>query len=316
MSTTTLSPTPVQRFCDNSGAPLAFGQIFTYAAGSSTPLASYVDSTGITPNTNPIVLNARGECNLWLPPNVAYKFILGYSTDSNPPSNPIWTVDQIVNAQLITLYAGVDTGIVNAYVLNFIANFTTLTNGIILYWTPANTNTGPSTLNVNGQGVAAIVNQDGSALGPGQIVQNGVTAVFYFNGQWLLTSSTGSIPKSGTIVLTVTGGANAPLSCKYSVNGSDVSINLPYCAFTSTSVQFGLSGLPVFLQPATQKVVPIALTQDNGAVITSAAAWPTGVIITFLNAGSVNGWTASGIKGIGVLNGITQIGATLSYSLL
>src|SRR5271169_231216 len=123
--TTVLVPTPVQRFCDNNGNALFNGQLFTYAAGTTTPAATYTDSTGATPNANPIVLNSRGECNCWIPPNTSYKFVLQDSF-----GNTIWTVDQITNAQLITLYGGVDTGAVNAYVLNFAAPYSSLANGI------------------------------------------------------------------------------------------------------------------------------------------------------------------------------------------
>lgn len=88
--TTQLSPLAVQRFEDNSGSPLAGGLLYTYAAGTSTPQATYTDSTGGTPNANPIVLNARGEANIWLTSGQAYKFAL---QDSG--GNPIWTIDNV-----------------------------------------------------------------------------------------------------------------------------------------------------------------------------------------------------------------------------
>lgn len=66
------------------------GFLYTYAAGSSTPQATYVDSTQTTPNTNPVILNSRGECNLWLNPSLNYKFSL---TDSQ--GNQCYTVDQV-----------------------------------------------------------------------------------------------------------------------------------------------------------------------------------------------------------------------------
>src|ERR1700744_1004734 len=142
--TTTLAPTAVFKGWANDGTPLAYGLLYTYQAGSTTPIATYTDSTGNTSNTNPIQLNARGECNLWLLPNIAYKLVL-----NDDERNLIWSVDQIINNQLLTLYGGVDSGSVNAYVLNFAAPYSSLSNGIVIYWTPSNTNTGPSTLNVN-----------------------------------------------------------------------------------------------------------------------------------------------------------------------
>ncbi len=89
--TTQLAPTPVFKAFDNNGFPLANGMLYSYIAGTSTPQATYTDSTGSTPNTNPVVLNARGEANVWLNPTQGYKLVL---TDSL--GNQIWAVDGII----------------------------------------------------------------------------------------------------------------------------------------------------------------------------------------------------------------------------
>lgn len=90
-----IGPTPVQRFVDGNGNALANGKLFTYVAGTNTKQASYTDSTGATPNTNPVVLNSRGEANVWLDTTKTYKLVLSPSTDSDPPTNSIWTVDNL-----------------------------------------------------------------------------------------------------------------------------------------------------------------------------------------------------------------------------
>jgi len=90
-----LSPLPVLKFFSNVGIPLVGGKLFTYVAGTSTKLATYTDSTGMSQNTNPIRLNFRGECNVWLDPTLAYKFVLAGPLDTDPPANPIWSVDNI-----------------------------------------------------------------------------------------------------------------------------------------------------------------------------------------------------------------------------
>lgn len=115
MTTMYLSPNAVQQFFDNNGVPLAGGKLFTYVAGtSSTKQDAYTDSTGATPLPNPIILNARGEvaasaigtsCGLWIDPILAYKFVLAPATDTDPPTNPIWTVDNVVSAQSAVLAA-------------------------------------------------------------------------------------------------------------------------------------------------------------------------------------------------------------------
>ncbi|QBQ99261.1 glycosyl hydrolase family 28-related protein [Paraburkholderia pallida] len=85
-----LAPMAVQRFCDNNGNPLAGGQLYTYQAGTTTPQATYTDSTGSTPNANPVALNARGEASVWLALGQVYKFVLQDSF-----GNTIWTQDQV-----------------------------------------------------------------------------------------------------------------------------------------------------------------------------------------------------------------------------
>jgi hypothetical protein len=90
-----LSPLPIQKFFDSNGNPLVGGKLFTYVAGTSTKIATYTDSTGGTSNTNPIVLNFRGECAVWMDPTKVYKLALAPSTDTDPPSNAIWTADNI-----------------------------------------------------------------------------------------------------------------------------------------------------------------------------------------------------------------------------
>lgn len=312
MTVSSLAPYLKQKFFDNNGLPLANGTLTTLSAGTTTPIATYLDSTGSTTNTNPIVLNARGECDLWLLPNVGYKFVLKDSL-----GNTIWTEDNVFNASLTTLYGGVDTGAVNAYILNFTAPFQSLANGIVIYWIPANTNTGPSTLNVNGLGVVPILNQSGNALSAGQIVQGGVTAVIYFNGNWLLTSSTGSIPQSGSFTITCTDPAQTT-TATYSTSGSNVNINIPEIVGLSTTTTFSLSGLPTVLQPLTTKAVNVPAGFNNTVPISTIAAVITqsSGIITFYNNGLVGGWTASGTKGIGLTNGTSHIGITLAYNLL
>jgi len=184
-----LTPNAKQQFFDNNGRPANGYKLFVYIAGTSTPAVTYGDSTLSTVNSQPIVMDYRGECNLWLVPNRAYKYIFAPPTDTDPPTHPIWSVDNISSVQLLTLYGGVDTGSANNYVLNFTAPFTSYIDGTVIYWVPSNTNTGASTLNVNGLGALALVNQNGSALSAGQLVVNQVAVVMLKSGQWLLISS-------------------------------------------------------------------------------------------------------------------------------
>jgi hypothetical protein len=71
------------QFFDNNGAPLNAGKIYTYQAGSSTPLATYTSSSGLTANANPIILGTSGRPpnDIWLLEGYFYKFILKDSAD-------------------------------------------------------------------------------------------------------------------------------------------------------------------------------------------------------------------------------------------
>jgi hypothetical protein len=86
-----LTPTPKQQFFDANGNPLVLGKVYTYAGGTTTPIATYVDQVGATANTNPIILDARGMANIWLQSTVSYKFVV---TDSNDVTQ--FTTDNIV----------------------------------------------------------------------------------------------------------------------------------------------------------------------------------------------------------------------------
>ena len=87
--TTVISPQPKLQFFDANGNPLVGGKLYTYAAGTTTPLTSYTSSTGGTANTNPVILDSRGEASVWLGDNL-YKFRLTSATDE-----AVWTADNL-----------------------------------------------------------------------------------------------------------------------------------------------------------------------------------------------------------------------------
>jgi len=68
------------QFFDNSGQVLTGGKLYSYLAGTTTPAATYTTNSGLTANSNPIVLNAAGRVadsgEIWLSDSVNYKFVL------------------------------------------------------------------------------------------------------------------------------------------------------------------------------------------------------------------------------------------------
>lgn len=261
-----LAPVAKAKFFGNNGQPANGYKLFTYAAGSSTKLATYTDSTTGTPNTNPVILDFRGEASIWIPPNIAYKFIFSPPSDTDPPTAPIWTVDHIVDSQLVTLYGGVDTGIANAYVLNFVSNFTAYADGIAIFWIPSHTNTGASTINVNGLGPVAITNQDGSALAAGQIQANQIAQILYKGTGFILLTAL-SVITTGTFSATFNG-FSSPLigNISYSRFGSIVTLSRTITLQgTSNSVAMSWPNgtIPVGLRPSAVRSALCSNLIDN-----------------------------------------------------
>ena len=88
----TISPVPFLQFIDANGAPLAGGKLYTYAAGTTTPLATYTTYAGTVSNANPVILDSAGRASVWLGAG-SYKFVLKDSTDVL-----VYTTDNIVNS--------------------------------------------------------------------------------------------------------------------------------------------------------------------------------------------------------------------------
>jgi hypothetical protein len=84
-----LLPSPKMQFFDLNGDPLSGGKVNTYEAGTSTRKATYTTSAASVANANPVILDSRGEANIFWSTGV-YKIIL---TDSD--DNEIYTVDHI-----------------------------------------------------------------------------------------------------------------------------------------------------------------------------------------------------------------------------
>lgn len=83
-----LLPNGKQDFSTAAGLPLVGGKVYTFAAGTNTPLPTFADAGGLTPNANPVVLDARGEATIfWLG---AYKIVLRDADD-----NLVWSVDNV-----------------------------------------------------------------------------------------------------------------------------------------------------------------------------------------------------------------------------
>jgi hypothetical protein len=203
------------QFLTAAGVPLVSGKLYTYLAGTTTPATTYTSSSGGAANTNPIILNSRGEADVWLAPGVQYKFIL--KDASTPTPSTIWTVDNITAvdasgaANWLTSVSGTNTIAATAAG----APITAYAAGQVFRFTAANTITGPATLNINTLGAKAITRMGTTALAAGDIRSGEACEVVYDGTQFQLINHPGSVvvDASGNVSATSfqsTSGYNGP----------------------------------------------------------------------------------------------------------
>ena len=88
--------TPLEQFEDATGAPYAGAKLYFYSSGTSSKLSTYSDSGLTIANTNPVVLDSAGRLpNAVFLQVLQYKVVLAPSTDTDPPTAPIWTQDPV-----------------------------------------------------------------------------------------------------------------------------------------------------------------------------------------------------------------------------
>jgi hypothetical protein len=80
------------QFFDNNGIPLSGGLLYTYAAGTTTQIATYTTQSAVVANSNPIVLDSAGRPSneIWLNGAYSYKFVL-----QNSLGVQIWSMDNL-----------------------------------------------------------------------------------------------------------------------------------------------------------------------------------------------------------------------------
>jgi hypothetical protein len=148
-----VNPSPIggfaAQFFDNNGQPLSGGKIYTYAAGTTTPQATYTSALGVTPHANPIVLDSAGRVpggEIWLTDSLIYKFVIETSL-----AVLIGTYDNItgVNSNFVnyTVQEEVITATAGQTVFNLSTiNYTPGTNSLSVYIDGVNQYVGDSYL--------------------------------------------------------------------------------------------------------------------------------------------------------------------------
>lgn len=90
--TAILLPNGKQQYFTTAGLPAVGYKVATFAAGTSTPQVTWQDALKVAQNTNPIILDGRGEASIFW--DGAYKVQL-----QDASGTPIWTQDNLQSQQ-------------------------------------------------------------------------------------------------------------------------------------------------------------------------------------------------------------------------
>jgi len=150
-----LMPQGKHQYFTTAGEPLVGGKVYTYAAGTSTLLTTYSAQSGApgTENTNPVVLDARGEATIFFGA-AGYKVVLRDALD-----NIIWTQDNLFPNSVLETFTITDdltfTGTGNRILGDF--SNATNTNRVLFKSSTTNGNTSVGAIPNGTSGTAAFI---------------------------------------------------------------------------------------------------------------------------------------------------------------
>jgi hypothetical protein len=188
--------------------------VFTYIAGTTTKKNTYTTAAESVTNTNPIILDSNGECDLWYATG-SYKVVLAPADDTDPPTNALWTVDNFDPSTdaLASIITGTSVG------------------GFVNYFNARNAATGNAPrLTATGDGTDANVSMEIETTGTGTI---NLLAPVNVTGN---TAVTGTLTSSGAITATTGGVIATTGDLTISSGNASISGTLASGAMTSTGV--------------------------------------------------------------------------------
>lgn len=276
-----------QQFFTNAGAIAAGYKLWTYAAGTTTPQATYVDRNGASANANPIILDSRGEAIIYADDGLAYDFQL-----QDTLGNVIWTRQGVVTSlwQIRSDLASTASGKGGALV-GFLQN-----------------GTGAVVRTAQDKARERVSVQDFGAKGDGILLNNAVTIA---NGSTALTVAGASFATTDVgkaIAVRGAGIAGAPLFTTISAFVSATQVTLAAAASTALTastqqVTYGTDDNAAF-----QSAIN-ALPALGGTVVVPPAIYMIHAAAPTIGTKSVNWDISSGTVFDGALGGSTSLSA-------
>jgi hypothetical protein len=331
------------QFFTNNGVPLAGGLIYTYAAGTTTPVATYTSSSGATPHANPIVLDSGGRVasgEIWLTTTTVYKFVLKTSADvtiatyDNVGGSPnvadlllaANNLSELTNTATARTNLGLGTA-ATAAATSFASsgansNITSLT-GLTTPLSVSQGGTGNATLTVNAAVVGGATSTSAvSAVRPGQLGNVLTsTAGSTVNATALVAGTEYSVLSLGTTNFTTVGATSTSLTGSIAgtvltvtagtgvaigqiISGTGVTANTTITAFGT-----GTGGAGTYTVSTSQTVASTTITALNPTFTATGVATGTGTA-------QVTTWTSSSNPkfNIGVNQTWTDVTSTRALS--
>jgi hypothetical protein len=200
-------PNAKVKFWDRNGNPLSGGKLYTWEAGSVvTNKTTWKDANKVTANTNPVILDAYGEADIWLDGN--YQINL---TDANDVAQWSAPIDNISSIGGLTEFLYTTTGFPDAYIITPTPAITSY-DGLVFSFIASFTNTAPATLNISGVGVTPLRKVGGTALAAGDIVSGRIYQCAYDGTNFQILNISQNITLTGDVTGSGTGSFAATIS--------------------------------------------------------------------------------------------------------
>jgi hypothetical protein len=283
---------------------LAGGLLYTYNAGTTTPVSTYTSRSGAAFNTNPIVLNSSGRtpAEIWLEGGVLYKFVLKDSTfvqigsyDNIPAVNDPTTTNNLITVAGTNALTGLAIPPLEGY-----------TAGAQYTFIAQNNNTGAVTLDIDSLGVKSVTKFGTTPLVANDIRAGALILVEYDGTRFQLLNAVSNtfnyIVEPTTISATAaTGTINYDVGTQsivyYTTNASanwTLNLRASSSATLNSLMSTGQTITVTFL--ATQGATAYynsAVTIDGSAV---TPKWQSGIAPNAGNINSIDSYTYAIIK--------------------
>jgi hypothetical protein len=289
------------QFFDRNGAPLSGGLLYTYNAGTTTPVSTYTSRSGAAFNTNPIVLDASGRtpAEIWLDGGVLYKFVLKDSTfvqigsyDNIPAVNDPTTTNNLITVAGTNALTGLAVPPLEGYAA-----------GAQYSFIAQNTNTGAVTIDIDSLGVKAITKFGATPLDAGDIIGGAMTLIEYDGTRFQLLNAASNnfkyIVEPTTISATAATG-----TVNYNISEQSI-ISYTTASTSNWTLNFRASATATLnsLMSANQTISVTFMSTQPAAVAFTASMSATVMTVTAVATGAL--YVGQIISATGVTAGTT-----------